>query len=407
MLALSAAGTVRSALQYASLVLGVVFGIAFGFALLDVAVAAPLLHRTTVAAVAVAAAIPLYGFGIVKILRRENEWTRAAQNLLPTLTIAAALLFAAVLGIESYEYFTVGFVDVAPAAIAATAVALLVTFAGALAAALLPGRDPLGLSERGRTAYVYGAEAVLGLVFLHIRITVPELFGGMFAQYWPLIVMGLAFWGVGLSEFFRRKRLAVLSEPFQNTGAILPLLPALGLFFWDSAVDHSLTLLIVGGLYFTLGMLRNSIAFVGLALIAVNAGLWVFLRRTTGLGLFEHPQLWLIPPSLCVLIAAHLNRGRLSVEQQTTIRYLAAITLYASSTADIFIQGVAAQPWLPPVLAALSIAGVFVGIWLRIRAFLYLGVAFLATSLFTMIWHAAVELDHTWIWWVCGIVSGC
>ena len=50
----------------------------------------------------------------------------------------------------------------------------------ALVAALVPGRDPLGLSERGRTAYVYAAEALLGLAFLHIRVTMPWLFSGWF-----------------------------------------------------------------------------------------------------------------------------------------------------------------------------------------------------------------------------------
>jgi len=58
------------------------------------------------------------------------------------------------------------------------------------------------------------------------------------------------------------------------------------------------------------------------------------------------------------------------------------------------------------VLAALSIAGVFAGILLRVRAFLYLGTVFLVVALFTMIWYAAVELERTWIWWVCGIVTG-
>jgi len=43
---------------------------------------------------------------------------------------------------------------------------------------------------------------------------------------------------------------------------------------------------------------------------------------------------------------------------------------------------------------------------LRVRAFLYLGTAFLLVAIFTMIWYAAVELERTWIWWVAGIVTG-
>ncbi len=50
--------------------------------------------------------------------------------------------------------------------------------------------------------------------------------------------------------------------------------------------------------------------------------------------------------------------------------------------------------------------GIFAGILFRVRAFLYLGVSFLLVALFTIIWHAAVELEMTWIWWVSGIVTG-
>jgi hypothetical protein len=46
------------------------------------------------------------------------------------------------------------------------------------------------------------------------------------------------------------------------------------------------------------------------------------------------------------------------------------------------------------------------GVLLRVRAFLFLGVAFLALDVFTMIWHAAVDREQTWVWWASGIVLG-
>ena len=45
-----------------------------------------------------------------------------------------------------------------------------------------------------------------------------------------LIVMGIAFLGVGLSEYFERRNLGVLAEPLQRTALLLPLLPVLA--FW-------------------------------------------------------------------------------------------------------------------------------------------------------------------------------
>jgi len=46
------------------------------------------------------------------------------------------------------------------------------------------------------------------------------------------------------------------------------------------------------------------------------------------------------------------------------------------------------------------------GILLRVRAFLFLGIGFLFLDVFAMIWHAAVDNYQTWVWWVAGIVLG-
>jgi hypothetical protein len=221
--------------------------------------------------------------------------------------------------------------------------------------------------------------------------------------------MVIAFVGVGLGELFQRRRQPVLSEPLETTGALLPVLPALGFWVMSSElyqVDYSLLLLSIGVLYAALSVLRNSFLYGMLAAVAANGSLWYLLSRGEGLGFFEHPQLWLIPPAICVIAAGYLNRERLSREQSAALRYGAAIVIYVSSTADVFINGVAQAPWLPAVLAGLSIVGVLAGIMLRVRAFLYLGTAFLVVALMTIIWHAAIHQQRTWILWVAGIVTG-
>lgn len=43
---------------------------------------------------------------------------------------------------------------------------------------------------------------------------------------------------------------------------------------------------------------------------------------------------------------------------------------------------------------------------MRVRAFLFLGTSFLGLAITTVIWHAAVDLDQTWIWYASGIVVG-
>jgi hypothetical protein len=272
--------------------------------------------------------------------------------------------------------------------------------------ALYPQRDPLKLDERGRMRYVYVAEGMLALLFMHMRLTMPWLFSGFFQQYWPLVVVGIAFVGVGISEALRRQGISVLAAPIERTGALLPLLPILGYWVANSRVDYSTVLFFVGLLYAGLSILRRSFAFGLLAALAGNGALWHLFYHTPNLGFFQHPQIWLVPFAVAVLIAAHINRDRFSEDQMATVRYVALMVIYVSSTADIFLNGVAESPWLPLVLAGLSIAGVFLGISLRVRAFLYLGSMFLLIAVITMIWYASVNLGWTWLWYVAGIFTG-
>src|SRR5690606_25117019 len=127
-------------------------------------------------------------------------------------------------------------------------------------------------------------------------------------------------------------------------------------------------LVAVGALYMALSVMRQSALFMGFALLALNGSLWTTLHSLDGWGLAEHPQFWLIPPVVCVLVGAELNRRLLTPRQLSGVRYASAIMIYAASTADIVIHGVGRGLWLPMVLAALSIAGVFAGIFLRVRA---------------------------------------
>jgi hypothetical protein len=272
--------------------------------------------------------------------------------------------------------------------------------------ALSPAHDPLGLSERGRMRYVYVAEVMLALLFLHVRLTMPWLFTGFIERYWPLVVMVIAYFGVVTSESLRRRKLLVLAQPLERTGVFLPLLPVLGFWLASSEVDFSLLLFVVGGLYGLLSVLRRSFGFGVLAAVAGNAGLWYILHRTSDYQFLQHPQLWLIPVALSVLLAAYLNEENLSEDQMASIRYLALVTIYVSSTADIFINGVANSPWLPLILGSFSLVGVFAGIVFRIRGLLLLGSVFLLLSVITMIWYASVNFGWTWLWYVAGIVTG-
>jgi hypothetical protein len=405
-LALLARGDRRGVLQLGALKLGAVGTVMLGWSWLEVGTTLTWLHALVVVSAATAGVAALYGLGLSKLLRDTSDWLAPARRITPWLAGISAAAIVATLVIELVQFNSSGAVDIAPLAILVVALTLAAMSAAALAAAVLPGRDPLSLSERGRTIYVYAAEILLALLFVHVRVTMPWLFRGFFQQFWPLIVMAIAYLGVGFAELCRRRNLRVLAEPLENTGALLPVLPVLGYWAIDSRVDYSLLLLCVGVLYTGLSLARRSFGFGVLAALAANGGLWFFLGRQDGLALLEHPQVWLIPPAVCVLAAAYLNRRQLSEAQMTAIRYFSSMAIYLSSTADIFVNGVAEAPWLPLVLAGLSILGILGGIVLRVRAFLFLGTSFLALALFTIIWHAAVDLEQTWIWYASVIIVG-
>jgi hypothetical protein len=165
-------------------------------------------------------------------------------------------------------------------------------------------------------------------------------------------------------------------------------------------------LFLVGLFYGILSVMRRSFKFAMLAVFAGNGGLWTLLNGSASFGFYQHPQLWLIPVSLSVLVAGHLNQGRLTKDQMTTIRYATLMMIYVSSTSDIFINGVSESPELTIILAGLSVAGVFAGLMLRIRAFLFLGTAFLMLSLLAIIWTASANLDWDGLWFVALIAFG-
>ena len=103
------------------------------------------------------------------------------------------------------------------------------------------------MSERGRTVYVYAAEVLLVLLFVHFKLTMPSLFKhGIFIHYWPFVFIVIAFLGAGLSEYFRRKQLPVLAEPLERTGVFLPLLPVLAYWVLPYASEYALVWFFAG-----------------------------------------------------------------------------------------------------------------------------------------------------------------
>ena len=363
------------------------------------------LNRVSYASLSMAVMSVAYGFGLIKWLGLSQRWRIAALPLMPYLVGAAAILVGWILFSEWSLGFEATMTRMSAAAIACVLVALAASMVTCIAAALIPGNDPFGLSERGRTAYVYISEALLVMLIMHMRLTMPWLFGGWVQSVWPLLMVGLAFVGLGVSEWAKRNKRGVLAEPLERTGMLLPMLPLLAHWMVPSQVHYGVSLLCASVAYATFGYLRKSMLYWGASVILGNAALW-FALQSTDFKFTEHPQLWVIPPALSLLAILQILRDKLPREQVAAGRYIATAGIYVASTAEVFIQGIAEAPWLPMVLAVLAIGGIFAGIALRIRAMLWLGSMFLCVAMFTVIWHAAVDLEQTWVWYVSGIVMG-
>jgi hypothetical protein len=434
LLVIRAVGPWRAQLGYATLALGVLLTTEIGWAVIDPAEAAQGLHRWVALLNGLALTTVAYGFVLPRLVGRDDDWRGLSRKAAPVLGLIACVAIVPVILLEAIAFdrqtmrSALGGWEVS-----AVLLALVGLMIAGIAFAVVPWADPFGLSEKRRRYYVYASELLLVFLFLHLRLNVPDLFRLFSGKYWTFAVMVIAFVGVGLSEFFRRRKLEVLSEPLRRSGVFLPLLPLLAFWlkppdalyaqliqilpgsqpFLDYLEGHTLrfsysyaTLWFLFGLiYAFLAVMQRSFRYGLFAALASNVGLWM-IWEYHGIAILAHPQMWLIPLALIILVSETINREHLSNEFSTGLRYLGLGMLYVSSTADMFITGLGNSVVLPLVLAVLSIIGVLAGILFRVRSYLYLGVGFLVLVIFSMIWHAAVDMQQAWVWWVSGIILG-
>ena len=265
-----------------------------------------------------------------------------------------------------------------------------------------------------------------------LKLNVPELFLGAAVRYWTFSVMGLALIGIGLAEYFERRRADVLAVPLRRTGVLLPLIPLLA--FWAKPPEfltefangrapglspmlayleklpqhfdtYAWLWFLAGGVYGLVALSRKSFGWALLAALATNGAPWSLLTYHE-LPFFVHPQAWVIPLALILLGSEHVNRRRLREDVSNGMRYLGVAMIYVASAADMFIAGVGQSVWLPVILAVLCVAGRAGGNHDAGAGIPVPRIGFLFLDIFAMIWHAPVNLEQTWVWYASGIVLG-
>ncbi|MBL8892745.1 MAG: hypothetical protein JNL67_22405 [Planctomycetaceae bacterium] len=347
-----------------------------------------------------------YGFAVAHWLRLHDTWRETMQRSAHTLLGLAASCLLLIL-LREFGDWQVGapvFSTVLEASlVAGMTIAVAVSL---IVVALVPQDRAVAESMTLRQAHVYGAQALLAVGMVHVALTMPWLFKFGLQQYWPYIAMGLAFLGIGVWHLLQRRQLTVLSEPLATTLLFFPAVAALMSLRLDSLADRSVVMLMAGLVYGVLAITHPSFWTRLTAFAFGNLALWLFIERYPLWSFQSHPQLWLIPPAVTALIVSRIEQHRLGHTAAASIRYLALAVIYVSSTSEIFIQGIGKNLAPPMILASLALLGMFAGMLLKIREYIFLGALFLLVAMFTMVWHAQQQLNHVWPWWAFGISLG-
>ena len=158
----------------------------FGWSWLTPDVNATWLNRSVILMLEAFGLTAVYALLLDKFKARFPEWTSSARTCVPWLIGAGVVALLFCLKTEIFYQLEFGAVHIHPASLVAIGVTLGAAVVICVLFALSPNHDPLSLSERGRTKYVYVAEVMLALLFLHIRLTMPWLFTGFIERYWPV-----------------------------------------------------------------------------------------------------------------------------------------------------------------------------------------------------------------------------
>src|SRR5262249_18700400 len=153
-------------LRPAALAFGALAAAEIAWASPDPAGPVPWLHRNVLLMAALAVLTALYGVALPRWLARGAGWGRVARRFGPLLGVLASLPLLVLL-VQEFRLYNAATrrTPMAWPEVLVVAAALVTLMVSSIRFAVVPGRDPFGLSERGRTLYVYAVELLLVLLF--------------------------------------------------------------------------------------------------------------------------------------------------------------------------------------------------------------------------------------------------
>lgn len=214
---------------------------------------------------------------------------------------------------------------------------------------------------------VLAAQAVLVGAYFYSRVAFSTS-----AATDAIVLVLLAYLNFGIAEVMARSGWDFFARPMLSFALIMPLFP-LGLAFrGGGAGNANLFTLFAGAVYYAVAGGRLKAGRWGYAAaVLFNAFLWLFWARV-GWRLADHPQFYMVPVGLSVVLLAEINRRELGRTFTNGLRVVGLTLVYASLAVPLWqTQGLAA--WA--TLLVLSLAGILVGIGLQVQSFLWFGLA--------------------------------
>ena len=216
-----------------------------------------------------------------------------------------------------------------------------------------------------------------------------------------VILTLLGYLDLGIAEVIERLQRQDLRPPHPifRAGATDPAIPPAHL---DRRIDRGQTVpSVCRGTFYGVACAQFQWKSLGYAAgVIYNAGIWVLWSRM-GWQFADNPQFYLVPVGLSTILFAEVNRRELGRSSLNTIRTVGLMLIYLSLALPVW-QFASLGPWL--ILLLCSLAGVFVGIGLRVQTFLWMGLSMFVLDVMYQL--GRVSLDHALAKWAIMLALG-
>jgi tetratricopeptide (TPR) repeat protein len=256
---------------------------------------------------------------------------------------------------------------------------------------------PILLAPRWKAEWlVYLAQLIVLSAYLDFRLTHVR----------PLsldaaVLTLFSFFELGAAEILERQGARLFARPVRYFSLVVPALLLIELTGRGQVDNLTLFYVTASAAFYSVacGQLRwKSLGYA--AAVLYNAALWILWDRN-GWQFSDHLQFFFVPVGLSTILFAEANRRDLGRETVNTIRSAGLLIIYGSLAFPIW-QSASFGAWLGLLVA--SLAGIFLGIGLRLQTFLWLG---LVTCVLDVVYEMGrVSRDYEFAKWAIMLSAG-